>query len=146
MSHHIYGTAALERYAATENQASLVFTADENVRHALVRNNAEKDFTNRNEAPPSAPNPQAPAPETRPRVVTEQEEAMAEIEEEDDAGEEDIEHPQARAAETQLGLVKRQEEFYLLLKQQAITSFSKEDFKAHVKSLPESKLSSPMLL
>ena len=149
---HIYGTAALERDAPPETQASLVFTAEEIVRQALLRINAEEeDFPNKKEGPPSAPDLQVPAPEIPPQVETEQEDGEAEDEEAADVGEEDTGDPaaarqatdeasentnssQVRGVETQLGLLKKQGELDLLLQQQAFAYMSKEDFEAHMQN------------
>ncbi len=149
---HVYGTSAFEQEVAEEEKASLAFTADEAVRRALTRIHAEEEdeeLPNQGEEPLPAPDLQGTAPGLPPQVVIEPEDEMVH-DEDSETEDEDDEDPmttrealvkaaktlssaQTRTSETQLIILKRQEELDLLLQQQARDSVSKEDLEAHVK-------------
>ncbi len=153
---HVYGTTAFEQEVAEEDQASLAFTADEAVRRALTRIHAEEEevFPNRDEEPLPAPDPQGTAPDMPSQIVVEPEDEIVQDNEDSDTEDEDDEDPmttrealveaaetlssaQRHTSETQLGILKRQEELDLLLQQQARDSVSKEELEAHVKAVSE---------
>ncbi len=154
---HVYGTSVFEQKQAGQGQSSLVFTADQAVRRALLKIFAEEEeFPNRGEEPIPAPTTQVPAPEISNQpgaeledVVVEQEEDRATQEDlveddEDDEDSEDYGDPmttrqllaeatenlaarQAHTSETQLKILKRQEELDLLFQQQALKTVTKTE-------------------